>query len=250
MAGIIDTRPGYRVFAAVTAMRGPRLSDVARSCGLPTSRTRRILNEMLASGLVHEVGQRFYVANDGFTAIARHDRNHYQSVRGSVLQAPASGKTKTPMLEKRDKAVNQVYLRFQDDGCDVADGRRMGIGGLRDQAPWFPDLWVDIPADARNDTMVLHAVLVDPSTRSESAVKAILREFRSAKNRDPQEPPLLVIARDETAAELFQLVGDDLTMMVATYGVLLKGDHSGPGSVWRYCGQVADVNNLAQLTAA
>ncbi len=244
----IDTRPGYRVFAAVVEMRGPRLSDVANSCGLPTSRTRLILNGLVASGLVDEFVRRFYVAEGGVAKVARHNRNHVQSVKRLITSAPTSGETNAPILDKRDKAVNQAHLRFQLQGFGVGDGRRMGIGGLRDPKLWFPDLWVNIRADIVAVPFVLHAVLVDPSTRSNSAVKTILRDFRSAAIRDPKEHPLLVIVRDEAAAKLFERVGDDLNMMVATHGAFLTGDHSGPGSVWRYRGQIADVDRLARLT--
>ena len=250
MAAVIDTKPGYRVFAAVTAMRGPRLSDLASACRLPASVTRQILDRLLASGSVHEVDQRYYVSKVGFTAIARHNRSHHQSVKPRVTQAPVSNKTKAPVIEKRDKAVNLVYRRFQEDGLDVWDGRRMGVGALTDTAPWFPDLWVNIRADAGRHRFVLRAVLVEPSTHSESAVKIILRVFRSAQKEDPQKPPLLVIARDEAGAELFQRVGDELVMMVATYGEFLKGDLSGPNSVWLYRGQRADVDRLALSRAS
>lgn len=247
MAAVIDTKPGYRVFAAVTAMRGPRLSDLASICRLPTSVTRQILDRLLASGWVHEVDQRYYVSKDGFTAIARHNRNHHQSVKPRVTQAPVSNKTKALVIEKRDKAINLVYRRFQEDGLDVWDGRRMGVGALTDSAPWFPDLWVNIRADAGRHRFVLHAVLVEPSAHSESAVKTRLRDFRTAYLMDPEERPLLVVARNETAAERFWRAGDELVMMVATYGEFLKGDLSGPNSVWRYRGERADVDRLALL---
>ncbi len=247
MAGIIDTRPGYRVFCAVAGMRGPLLSDVARFCGLPPSRTRQILNEMLETGLVCAVNRRLYLTDQGAAALARQNRIHHQSVRPLVTRAPASGTTPAPVLQKRDASINQVHQRFQGEGFRVRDGRRLGIGPLRYLPPWFPDLWVEIALDVDRGPFVLHAVLVDPSVESESAIKTRLRDFRSAYLMDPEERPLLVIARNETAAERFWRAGDELVMMVATYGAFLKGDLSGPNSVWRYRGEWADVDRLALL---
>ena len=43
MTAVIDTKPGYRVFCEVAAQHGPKLSDLARTCGLPRSRTKKIL---------------------------------------------------------------------------------------------------------------------------------------------------------------------------------------------------------------
>ena len=247
MAVVVDTRPGYRVFCAVAEMRGPRLSDVARSCGLPTSRTRRILNVMLKTGLVCAANRRFYLTGRGVATVARQNRRHHQSVRPLVTQAPASGGTPAPVLEKRDTAINRVHQRFQSEGFRVGDGRRLGIGPLTSLRPCFPDLWVEIALDVDRGPFVLHAVLVDPSVESESAIKTRLRDFRGAYLTDPEERPLLVIARNETAAERFWRAGDELVMMVAMYGEFLKGDLSGPNSVWLYRGQRADVDRLALL---
>ena len=244
----IYAKPFYRVFFTIAEMRGPRLKDVADCCRLPRSRTRQILNRLIASGLVQEDRMRFYATKDGITEIARHSRNRFQSVKGLVSPAPASGQAKAPILDKRETAVNQVHRHFKLSGFAVADGRRMGIGALNDPTPWFPDLWVSIPAEPVSHKAVLNAVLVEPSTRSDSAAKTIIRDYRSANIHDPQEHPLLVIARDEAAADLFWRAGDDLIMMVAAYVAFRKGPHSGPASVWRYRGQVADVNRLAQLT--
>ena len=244
MAGIIDTKPSYRVFSAITEMHGPQLSDLADCCRLPRSDTRRILNKLIASGLVQEVQRRFYATNGGVAEVARHNRSHFQSVKRLIASAPASGRTNTPILDKRDRAVNQAHRHFQAEGFGVYNGRRMGIGLL---GQWFPDLWVNIRAESVGHKPVWHAVLVDPSTRSLNAIKTILRDYRSAWILDPEEFPLLVIARDEVAAEHFRQAGDDLTVMIAPYKAFLKGPHSGPDSVWRYRGQVADVNRLAEI---
>ena len=50
MTAVIDTKPGYRVFCEMAAQRGPRLSDLARTCGLPRSRIKEILKELIESG--------------------------------------------------------------------------------------------------------------------------------------------------------------------------------------------------------
>ena len=247
MAKIIDSIPGYRVFSAVTDMRGPRLSEVADCCRLPPSRTRRILNELIASGLAQEVQDRFYATKAGIAKVARHNRSHFQSVKRLIASVPASGRTNTPILDKRDRAVNQAHRRFQAEGFGVYNGRRMGIGRFGNSRPWYPDLWVDIQAEPVSCQAVLHAVLVDPSTQLPSAIKTILRDCRNAWELGQEEFPLLVLARDEAAAEHFRPAGDDLTVMIAPYRAFLKGPHSGPDSIWRYRSQVADVNHLAQL---
>ena len=86
MTAVIDTKPGYRVFCEVVAQRGPRLSDLARTCGLPRSRTKEILNELIESGDVRCVDKRYYVRNNGITRIAHHNLNYYQTVSSVVTR--------------------------------------------------------------------------------------------------------------------------------------------------------------------
>lgn len=245
MTAFIDTKPGYRVFCEVDAQHGPRLSDLASSCGLPGSRTKKILTQLIESGDVRVVDKRFYLAGGGINRIARYNRSHHQAVTKSITPAPAPGGAKSVILDKHDDAVNKVVRRFQDKGFDVWDGRRMGIGAVADPELWFPDLWVNI--DALRDRSVLHAVRVDPSTQSGNPAKEIVRDYRRAASRDPVDRPLLLIARDAAAAELFGRAGDDLYMMVTHLGEFFDGNDYGRRSELRYDGRVWDIRHLARM---
>ena len=86
MTAVIDTKPGYRVFCEVAAQRGPKLSDLARTSGLPRSRTKEMLKEVIESGDVRCVDTRYYVGNNGITKIAHHSMNYYQTVSSVVTR--------------------------------------------------------------------------------------------------------------------------------------------------------------------
>ena len=245
MTAFIDTKPGYRVFCEVAAQRGPRLSGLARSCGLPRSLTRQILDEQILAKEVCEVDKRFYLDDGGITFIARHNQNRHQTVRKSITLAPAPDEAHSAIQEKHDGAVNKVLRRFRNKGFDVWDGRRMGIGAVEDPKPWFPDLWVNI--HAVRDQFILHAVRVDPSTRCETRAKEIIREYRRAASSDPVRRPLLLIARDAAVADLFGRAGDDLDMMVTHLREFFDGDHPDHRTQWLYHGKVWGIYDLARM---
>ena len=83
----------------------------------------------------------------------------------------------------------------------MGDGRRMGIGRPTDKQQWCPDLWVRIPV--RERAFVWHAALVDPSTQAENVIREILRNYRHALRRDRDDRALLIVCRDDAAAQTF-----------------------------------------------
>ena len=230
MTAVIDTKPGYRVFCEVAAQHGPKLSDLARSSGLPRSRTKKILKELIESGHVCCVDKQYYVRNHGITKIAHHNMNHYQTVSSVVTHAPVPAVPNSPIVEKRYNAVNRVYARFKAEHYGVLNGRRMAVGGSNSPESWFPDLWIVVPG-IRN-LLVFHPVLVDPSTQSENVIKEILREYRRAKSGDPHDWTLFVVAKNQKVVESFLFIGDDLNIKATTLRACLSGDLDGPGSVW------------------
>ena len=227
MATVIDTRPGYRVFCEVVAQRGPRSSALAEICGLAPSETRKILKELVASGHICEFEKRYYVDNHGAATVARHNRNHFQTVKSRITNAPTPGDANGPMQEKRDQAVNEVYRKLRRQEQMVWNGRRKGIGGMGNTEPWYPDLWTVNPEGPSPDMLV--AVLVEPSAVAESAIKSILHDYRSAVGRNPDAEDLKVFAKDETAAERFRAIGDDLRIKVKVLSDFLREPESTEG---------------------
>ena len=244
MTAVIDTKPGYRVFCEMAAQRGPRLSDLARTCGLPRSRIKEILKELIESGDVRCVDKRYYVRNNGITRIAHHNMNYYQTVSSVVTHAPGTAVRNSPIVEKRYNAVNRVYARFKADRYGVLNGRRMAIGGANSPEPWFPDLWIVVPG-IRN-LPVISPVLVHPSTQCENVIKEILREYRLAISGDPHDWTLFVVAKNQKVVESFLFIGDDLNIRATTLRACLTGDLDGPDSVWIKLGWIADPGMVSQ----
>ena len=244
MTAVIDTKTGYRVFCEVVAQRGPRLSDLARTCGLPRSRTKEILNELIESGDVHVVDNRYYVRNNGITRIAHHNMNYYQTVSSVVTHAPSTAVRNSPIVEKRYNAVNRVYARFKADRYGVFNGRRMAVGGTNCPEPWFPDLWIVVPG-IRN-LPVISPVMVDPSTQCGNVIKEILRGYRRAKSGDPHDWTLFVVAKNQKVVESFLFIGDDLNIKATTLRDCLTGDLDGPDSVWLTLGWMDDPGMASQ----
>ena len=214
----------------MAAQHGPKLSDLARSSGLPRSRTKKILKELIESGDVHVVDNRFYVGNNGITKITHHNMNYYQTVSSVVTHAPVPGVPNSPIVEKRYNAVNRVYARFKAEHYGVLNGRRMAVGGSNSPEPWFPDLWIVVPG-IRN-LPVISPVMVDPSTQSENVIKEILRGYRRAISSDPHDWTLFVVAKNQKVVESFLFIGDDLNINATTLRACLTGDLDGPDSVW------------------
>ena len=234
MTAFIDTKPGYRVFCEVVAQRGPRLSDLERSCGLPRSRIKEILKELIESGDARCVDKRYYVHNNGITKVAHHNMNYYQTVSSVVTHAPDTGGPNAPIVEKRYNAVNRVYGRLKAEDCDVLNGRRMAVGGSNNPEPWFPDLWVVVRGT--HVRPVLSPVLIDSSTQRENVIKEILREYRGAISGDPHDWTLFVVAKNQKVVESFLSIGDDLDIRATTLRACLTGDLFGPCHVWQTTG--------------
>ena len=247
MNGPIHTKTHYSVFAEILSGPGPRLTEVAKACGISDAKARSIINDLIHVTLIIELGRRFYVTEDGIKYAALHNRAEVETIKLVITQPPKSNQMGSSVLTKRDDAINGFHSRLRQEGFDVGDGRRMGIGRPTDKQRWFPDLWVRIPA--RERAFVWHAVVVDPSSRAENTIREILQHYRYAVRKSRDDKPLLVVCRDDAAALVFGELGDDLPMMVATYGDCRKGAFYGSDSVWRFLGTVEDIDFLSKQMA-
>ena len=242
-----ESRPHYRVFSEIIARRGARVTELASACGTSNSNARKTINDLIDADHVRRVGALHYVSDGGVEYAAAHSGIGTEEMKRSVSLAPRRGALPSTVRTKRVKAISEMDKRFRQSGFEVFDGRRMGIGRPADKQPWHPDLWVPIPASGRRP--VWHAVLVDPSTQADSTIREILRNYRSAARRDPDNRPLLVVCRDDAVAQLFDEIGDDLAMMVAICGDCLNGPFSGSESIWRFRGGVEGIDFLAKQMA-
>ncbi len=141
------------------------------------------------------------MAEDGIKYAALHNRAEVETFKLVITQPRKSNQTGSSVLTKRDGAINGVHTRLRQEGFDVGDGRRMGIGRPTDKQQWCPDLWVRIPV--RERAFVWHAALVDPSTQAENVIREILRNYRYALRRDRDDRALLIVCRDDAAAQTF-----------------------------------------------
>ena len=240
----ICTRPHYRMLSEITESRGARVSELATACGSSKTHARKIINDLIKADLVHRVGGLHYVSDGGVVYLATHSGTTPRDMKGLLTLAPKPRSTIGTARAKRRKAISEIRARFREEGFDVFDGRRMGMGRPTGKQQWHPDLWVPIPGGARRS--VWHAVVVDPSTQADGVIREFLRSYWYSARRDRDDRALLVVCRDDAAAQLFDEIGDDLNMMVATYRDCLRGQFSGSESVWKSLAGIKDIDFLAK----
>ena len=242
-----STRPHYKAFSEIAARHGSRVSEVASALRTSNTHARRLINDLIQANRLGRAGNLLYVSERGVSYLAAHNGIAQKELKGALTVAPKPGELIPTVQEKRRKAINDLRTRFGQVGWEVFDGRRMGVGRPTDKRQWYPDLWVRIPA--AQGKYVWNAVLVDPSMQADSMIRNVLREIRYATQREKENRALLVVCRDDAAAQLFDEIGDDLAMMVATYRNCLKGSFFGSDSIWRFKGRVEDIDFLSREMA-
>ena len=222
-------------------------SQVAKTFRMSRAAVAGIVNELLAGGLLVRLDGGLYLGEEGMKTVAHRDRVSPERVekRFGVYLKP-DGKYRK-LQAKHDRAVAEVAAAFRLAGIPVAAGWRweMDLGGRQIR----PDIWVLI--EIGSGAAMWHAVEAEFSAKAASSVSLKLRPYWAAKEAG-HTIPVLVVAGTKEGEKNFELIGDDLPLMVTTFAKFKKGNLAnpelpgffGPGSVWSCKGKQADLNAL------
>ena len=230
--------PKNAAFEWVENWPGSRTTEVAEGIGQPRSAVKKIVEELIAAGLVRCYQNAFYPDQAGLNAAARRDRVSYMTVnrrlRGYLKDARCSH------MKHHDLAVARLALQFRKEKMFVAPGWRHVIN-LPDKTQVAPDLWLLLPiGDGRG---IWTCVEYERSAKADFKIDGKIGPYRSLL-LEGQAVPMLMVTEEREPAVIFARRGDDIPMLVATHDDVISGPWYGPESVWRYRGATVDIDHL------
>ena len=243
----------------VESWPGSRTVDVANGIGQPRSKTTEILNALKVPledlskpnskphRLVQEMERgQLHLGTAGMLEASRRDRASYKKPRrtlGSYLDTEGHWRRSQ---SKHNAHVVKLAIRFGmgKERMVVAPGWRLTIN-YHDQTQIAPDLWLEVPW--MYGLVLWHCVEYEQSAKNEGTIHNKLNTYRTALKTLGEPWPILMICKTEEAAKMFELLGDDLLMLVAAYDDVMDQENhafAGETPVWRYRGTRVHINHL------
>ena len=214
-----------------------------------------------AAGLVAEFDKKLFLDQLGITLVSESDRVPRGEALAHYLGNLAEDGEYRVQQSAHNAGVADLANRFEAEGYFVAAGWRWTVTH-RGPLQLKPDLWLLTPmTDCRS---LIVAVEYELTAKYPKGITDKLQPYRTALQEFGQAIPLLVVTGDKDpekgkekkdaaekliATKRFAEQGDDLPMLVTYRNGALRGDFSGPRSVWIYRGNRVDIQHLQTLVA-
>ena len=244
--------PQRRVFEYVNSHFGLRAGLIADGVGHPPSAVRRIVETFVTAGLMVILDGGVYLSPDGRTAAAVRDRLNPNVVH--QLMASFTGEDpahRTRMLE-HDRDVARMAAQLKKVGVETYPGWRLEIH-YPGNTQLRPDLWALIPLG--NGSAMWHAVEVERSALSDSAIDRRLGNYRVAQELGDRWPQLWVVGKgirskqgkkaDDGAAGRYMTRCGDLPLLVLPNYLALGKELTALKSSWKSLGTTVPIDHLS-----
>ena len=190
----------HLILTAVEQWPAGSVDQIARLCGHPPSKVRKVVRRFEQAGLVEgDQHGRLYP-----TAVIRafaedRDRLGHRKTRGRAGAERSPSGTRRAHMSEHESGVVEIAARFKEEGILAAAGWRMIINDpYRTQIA--PDLWALIPLNG--EWSVWHAVEYEKTAIEESRILEKLRPYRVALGMGTGHPLLMVCETQKAAGSL------------------------------------------------
>ena len=190
----------HLILTAVEQWPAGSVDQIARLCGHPPSKVRKVVRRFEQAGLVEgdEDGKLYPTAVIRKFAENRDRLGHRKTWGRAGAERGPSG-TRRAHMSEHESGVVEIAARFKEEGILAAAGWRMIINDpYRTQIA--PDLWALIPLNG--EWSVWHAVEYEKTANEESRILEKLRPYRVAFGMG-RGHPLLMVCETQKAAGSF-----------------------------------------------
>ena len=245
VVGALNGMVAFNAFTFVEEWPSARAADIARWCGQPPSKMRKVLRRLVKVDLLAEFDGHYYLGYAGMSASARQGRISPRTVRAMFETFVTDSDHRRRQYRIHDRKLAQMASFWRSCGLLCIAGRRgqlvvpgevtldpdarFRLGGNRDQKPW-------------------HFLEYERSATSPSQVINKLEGYRSFYEQEARVP-LMVVCDNAAAEQVFWDVAGDMDLMTSTYDRAMKGDLLERLTFRSPRGQISVLSGLEEVLA-